>query len=435
MTTHADLSPSPRPATKDSRVITRSPIYYGWIILLAATFGMVMTIPGQTVGVSVFLDKLIADLNLSRSVVSLMYTFGTLGGALVLPFVGRFIDRRGPRRAVTLIAALFALACVIMGSVQGLVTLLLGFFLIRSLGQGALSLVSLHVINLWFVRRRGLAVGLAGVGMAAGTALFPLFIEFLINQAGWRLAYALLGGLVAITILPLGALLYRERPERFGLAPDGQAAASDEMETSELSLTLVEARRTPSFWLFAIGGFCIAGLSTALIFHHYSIMDARGLDRAVAAQLFVPLGAVMAIANLLTGILMDRLPPRLLLSAMLLLLSTALFLAMRVTSPRLVLLYGGILGLAQGMQGAIGSGVYAHLFGRLQLGAIKGLATTVSVMGAAIGPFLFALGLERFDSYGPVLLLAALLPLLLALGAPFVQPPHKMDRQAIDGAP
>ncbi len=88
-----------------SRVVSGAPGYYGWTLLAAATLGMFMTAPGQTLGVSVFLDRIIADLGLTRSTVSLLYTIGTLTGALALPWVGRFIDRRGPRVGVIVIAS------------------------------------------------------------------------------------------------------------------------------------------------------------------------------------------------------------------------------------------------------------------------------------------------------------------------------------------
>ncbi len=158
-----------------SRLVERTPVYYGWVILLAGTFGLFMTTPGQTVGVSVFLDSIIVDLGLSRSTVSLLYTFATLAGSLALPFVGRFVDTKGPRRAVIVIAILFALACVWMGFIRGIVSLFVGFMLIRSLGQGSLSLVSLHVINLWFIQRRGLAVGPLRNGFCPVICAIPPF--------------------------------------------------------------------------------------------------------------------------------------------------------------------------------------------------------------------------------------------------------------------
>ncbi|MGF1571152.1 MAG: hypothetical protein ACFCVD_24265 [Nodosilinea sp.] len=128
---------------QQSRLIAASPVYYGWLVLAAGTLGQLMTTPDQTIGVSVFLDSIITDLGLIRSTVSLLYLLGTLSGSLILLFVGRFIDRRGPRVAVGAIAALFALACLGMGQVRGPIALGLGFVAIHGLGQGALGLVSI----------------------------------------------------------------------------------------------------------------------------------------------------------------------------------------------------------------------------------------------------------------------------------------------------
>ena len=407
--------------TQHSRVIEKTPFYYGWAVLAAATFGLMMTTPGQTLGISVFLDRIIADLGVSRSQVSLMYTFGTLGGSLILPFVGRFIDRRGPRISVIIISSLFALACVWMGFVSGLVTLAIGFVLIRSLGQGALSLVSIHVVNIWFVRRRGLAVGLTGLGMALATALFPLLIEALVNALEWRRAYMALGGLVALTILPIGALLFRSHPERFGLRPDSSRAPKEEPRP-EANYTAARARRTRTFWIFLSGHFLVAMLSTALVFHHYDIMASGDLDRVAAAAVFIPFAVVTASVNLITGFLMDRVPPRALLSVMLLLQTAALGVASLVTGSAMMLLYGCLLGTVQGMNGAISASVYAYYFGRAHIGAIKGFSTTITVAGTALGPFVVAVGFETFGSYTPILLLTALAPLLVAGIAPFFRP-------------
>ena len=403
-----------------SRVVERSPVYYGWVILFAGTLGLAMTTPGQTVGVSVFLDKIIADLGLSRGQVSLMYTLGTLAASFALPFVGRFIDRRGPRLAVGIVAALFALGCVWMGFVNNLAMLFFGFLLIRGLGQGSLSLVSLYVVNVWFVRRRGLAIGITGLGFAVATAFFPVLIEALIAQFGWRTAYMLLGLLVAVTILPLGTLLFRGQPERFGLRPDSGAVTDEAV--AETNLSLAEARRTATFWLFVAGNVCVAALSTGLVFHHYSIMAEGGLDRLAAATVFLALGFIVAGANFTTGVLVDRVPPRLLLSVAMGGQAAALLMATHVTGRPTILLYGALLGLTQGMNGALGASVYAYYFGRAHIGSIKGFATTLTVAGTAFGPFLFALGFERAGTYAPVLLLSTVLPVVIGVAALFLRP-------------
>jgi len=388
-------------------------VHYGWVILLVGTLGLMMTTPGQTIGVSVFLDPIIDDLGATRAGVSLLYTLGTLAGALALPFVGRAIDRRGPRLAVGWIAGAFAAACVYMATVTSLPALALGFVLLRGLGQGALGLVSLHVINVWFVRRRGLAVGVTGVGIAIATAGFPWLIEAWVAGFGWRTAYALLGGLVALTILPLGIAFFRSQPERFGLLPDGGRPRPGPA-TVEPRFTLAEARRSPAFWLLTAGVTCISALSTALVFHHYDLMATVGIDRAAATTTFAWFAWVIAVTHLGVGALSDRLDPRVPLVAMLLLQALALVAAGRVTAGSLPV-YGALLGMTMGVAGNVSGTVFARFFGRAALGGIKGTAQTVSVAGTAAGPLLLAWSAEGLGGYLPALSALLPIPLLLAV--------------------
>ncbi len=409
------------PAIRNSRVVKASPVYYGWVILTVATFGIFMTTPGQTISVGVVLDRIIADLGLSRTTVSLMYTFATLTGSFALPFVGRFIDQRGPRITVILVSAAFALACVFMGFIQGIVMLFIGFTLIRSLGQGSLSMVSQHVINIWFVRRRGLAIGLSGLGGAAVFALFPLLLENLLRVFDWRSTYMILGGMVALTILPLGAWLYRGHPELYGLEPDGSAQSKP---LQEETFTAQEARKTITFWLYVVALFSIAALGTALIFHNYDIFAEQNLNRSMATQVFLPVGFVMLMSNMITGYLLDRLPPRFILSFAQLCLAGVLIFSTLLTEQNFML-YGIAFGFTQGMMGAIGAVVFAYYFGRKHLGSIKGQVTTINVAGTAFGPLIFSAGKDVFGSYELIILMMASVPLVIALIAPFIKPPKK----------
>lgn len=410
------------PPLLHSRLINRVGGRYSWVVLLAGTIGFGMTVPGQTVGVAVFLDWIIDELDLTRSTVSGLYTVGTLVGSFSLPFIGRTIDRTGPRRAVIVIGIGFALACVYMGFVAGLVTLAIGFALIRALGQGALSLVSTHAINLWFVRRRGVAIGLAGLGMAGATATMPLFINWLIGEFGWRVAYPLLGLMVALVVIPIGGGLFRFAPERYGRQPDGRKhETGEDVAATERNLSLSEARKTITFWLFATGSFLTAMLGTGLVFHHFSIMSGNGVGRTLAASVFVSFGIVQAVSTLATGWLLDRVPPRFLLAVAQAATAGALVMATFVTSGAMLIAYGLILGVMQGMSGAITLTVYPHYFGRAHLGAIKGIVTTIGVAGTAAGPLIFSLGLDFSGSYRPVLMLCALAPLAIAVVTPWLR--------------
>jgi MFS family permease len=219
------------------RFINWVPCHYGWVILIGGALGAFMTTPGQTIGVSAFFDPLARDLALSRAAVALCYTLGTLAGILPAPLVGYWIDRRGPRLAAGVIALAVTLACGVMALTQSALTLTLGFAVLRGSAVGALSLVSQHVINLWFVHRRGMAAAAASLGYALGGMVFPPVIEALMQAAGWRHTYAVLGVLVSATMLPVGLLVFRDRPERFGVRPDLGTQPLRTRARSELEFT------------------------------------------------------------------------------------------------------------------------------------------------------------------------------------------------------
>ena len=408
-----------------SRVVDFVPFSYSWVVLAAAIVTTAMTLPGQTVGVSVFLDAIVADLGASRSTVSLLYMLGTLTGSAMLPFVGRFIDARGPRVAVTAIAGGFALACAFMSQVSGLLTLAVAFVAIRGLGQGSLSLVSVHEVNLWFVKRRGLAVGIAGLGMSVATAFVPPLLERLVATVGWRGGYLTLAAIVAAVALPLGWTFFRDRPERYGRRPDGgwSATAEDAAPvTEERSWTARDARKTVAFWSVCLASMSVAAWTTGLIFHHYDLLAARGLDRSVAAITFVPLGLVAAGANLGVGAILDRVAPRFVIAAMLVGQAAAAATCIVVTSDW-TWAYGAVLGATMGANGAVSGAVYAKYFGRKHLGAIKGFASTMTVAGSALGPLVLALGNDLMGGYGVVLAVVAAIPLAQAVVSVFAKPP------------
>jgi sugar phosphate permease len=402
-------------------LVHRSPVYYGWIVLGVSTLGMAATLPGQTAGVSLFIDAFIEDLGLSRSAVSWFYTVATVLGSLALPLVGRLVDRYGPRRVAVVVIAGLAASCAGMGWVSSWIGVFVGFVCLRGFGQGALGLVNNHAVNLWFERRRGLAVGILGLGMAGATALFPPLIDEGIQAYGWETTYLIMGGLLAATMLPLGALLYRDAPERYGLAAD-PAPADDATSTpdAEASVRGVEpevAYRTWTFWLFTVAGVCTAGFGTGLLFHHFSILEEVGVGRDLAAQFFVPLGVVTAVFNVGTGWLVDHAPPRLLRGGQLGLFGAMTGLLPAVDTALEVWAYGAVFGVAQGMQQALLGSAYAYYFGRLHHGTIRGLANTVFIGGTAIGPAVLALGPDLMSGFAPILWIITPVPLALALAA------------------
>lgn len=417
----------PQPPLLKSRLIEKSPIFYGWWVLLVGALGLAMTMPGQTAVVSVFWDYIMADLQVSRATITFMYTLATVCASFILPFVGRMIDARGPRFAVVSVSMAFASACLFMGLLRSLALLFIGFFLLRLLGQGSLAIVSQHAINLWFVRRRGLAIGLSGIGIALGLTFIPKLSEAWIIRFGWQAAYMLLGALVACTILPLGWLIFRRHPEKYGRLPDGMPVATTTTEDApavqESNLTLKEARSTFTFWLFLLGAMNFSGLITALQLNNSDIFASQNLENAT--DVFVSLGIVSAIFNFFAGVLLDRIQPKYILMLAQFGLAASLIMATRLTDSFSVYLYGGLMGVTQGITAALNAVVFANYFGRLHLGSIKGFVATMGVLATAIGPIIFALGLDWFapslGRYRFISYLCALLPMAVIALTPLLR--------------
>ncbi|MGC9521952.1 MAG: MFS transporter [Anaerolineae bacterium] len=426
--------------------VQRFPFFYGWVIAVVATLGIIMTNPGQTPVISIFIDRFIEDLAISRSLISTLYLVGTVVGGLTLSLWGQQIDRHGSRLMTGVIAFLLGLACFYMRFVRNAVMLGFGFVLLRMLGQGGLSLVSRNVVNQWWVRRRGMVVGVTGViASLVGMGLFPNVVHALLERYQWRTTYTILGAALVFGMVPIALLLLRDRPEPYGLHPDGEpltdeqepeADGSDNPEEPRPSRdwTLESAIRTPVFWVVAASFFASAMLGTGLFFHMVDIFDSRGLAPEVAAAVYAPISVTSALVYLGTGYLADRLPMRYLMTASMVTLTLVMIMAQLFNSVPLAIVYGILTGINSGLSQTIGSVVWADYFGRRHLGSIAGFASTISVIGSALGPLPLGLARDLLGDYGTALLIEAAFPLALAVANLAIgRPTRRQTRSAGHG--
>jgi len=386
------------------------------------TLAIGLTVPGQTLGVAVFIDHFIEGLDLSRSAVSAAYLVGTVVGAVVLLPIGRWIDRVGVSRAMLWVGVAFGGALVATSAVRGIVTLALAFVGIRMLGQGALSLIGQTGIALWFDRRRGLAIGISMTLSAGLMALAPLALTSLIGAVGWRWAWVVLGIVIWATVLPIARFAIVDRPSDIGQLPDGETPSAME-RASGVSMTARQALRTPAFWAVASVSALSACLVTGLIFHQFSILDARGLTRTEVAVVFLPQLLGMLAAGFLFGWLADRLSSRVLLPTTAVTLAAGLVLATIARPGLLAAVYGFTIGAHSGQVRAIVSALYPRWFGTAHIGAVRGIATSILVGASAIGPLLISISHEQFNSYRPILLSSAAVTAAAGLIAGMVTPP------------
>lgn len=409
----------------------RLPFFYGWVVLAVSTLGILASIPGQTMGMAVFTEPLMAALGLTRTELSLAYMFGTIGSSLFLTRAGRLYDRVGGRALIVAASVALALTLVFNSAVDRFVLLLpatlrgvgafglilVGYLFVRFFGQGVLTSASRNILLSWFERRRGLVSGLRGVFVSLGFSLAPPLLAMLIALFEWRGALLVLALLCGPVFASLALLLARDAPEPCGLRPDGEAPPVDASEAAPLTgVSLDAARRSPVFWIYCLGLAMHAMFGTAITFHVVSIFADAGRGADEAFGYFLPVALVSTSTNMVASWASDRSPLRPWLLAMLtafLVACVGLQLLASETGYWLLVLGQGVGG---GLWGMISNIAWVRLFGRANLGAISGQATSLTVFFSAVGPAAFALALDWTGSFAGAVLgsAAGFLVLLLA---------------------
>lgn len=396
----------------------RWPFFYGWAILFWGVVGVVLSAPGQTTGVSAFIEPLIDSMHISRVDLSLAYMIGTLASATLLTPAGKLFDRIGARwmgfgsclmlGSVLLLlsrtAEMHETIASVLPNRESLIALFsLLFFLLRFSGQGVLAMTSRNMVMKWFDRHRGLASGISGAAVAYAFSYAPSVFSNQITVRGWSETWLLTGLLLIVVFCPLLALFFRDNPEACGLLPDGSHAENPTATPKPVvrQFTLPEARRTFAFWPFALALSLQGLIITAATFNIESIFVEAGMEGSEGFALFPPTAFIAIATTLAGGWLADRLELRWLLATMLGAMAVQLF-AFTLLAPEwpiwLIIFFGGI---GNGLFGILMSLVWPRYYGREHLGAISGLCMTLLVVASALGPILFSMLLKLTNSYTP----------------------------------
>ena len=405
--------------------------FYGWVIVGVGALVAFSSGPGQSFVFSIFIDSMIEETGFSRSELSGLYMVSTGLSALLVAIVSRTADRLGPRLMIVLVGVAFTGACFGMAFAAGVVAFYLSFAALRALGQGALTINATLLVNQWFVARRGRAIALMGLGFPLSNAVLPPLSRLLIDGLGWREAYAVLGVIVLLLVVPAALLLARNRPEDVGLFPDG-GDAPPASEAARAGLPDVDDRRvltSLTFWLLATPLATPGLVTTALIFHQTSIFAERGLSATLAATVFVVFALASASTSMVAGFVVERTGPRPLFVFAMGVLLAVLAISLAVNSAWMAVIYVATMGIAGGSQRIVQGVMWAHYYGRFGLGRVQGSAMMITITGAAIGPFPLALFRDLTGSYQAGIIAMATLPVLSIVGLLLARP-DRLDTRA-----
>jgi MFS family permease len=395
----------------------RLPFFYGWLLVAIAFVTMAVGVNART-GFSLLFPAMLDEFGWERGMTAGAFSFGFLVSALVTPFVGRLMDRRGPRLVIEI-------GVVSMGSGLLLATFIhepwqLYLTLGALVGGGVNCLAytgqSLYLTN-WFVRRRGLALSIAFSGVGAGSVIVLPWLQSLITTAGWRAACWALGIIVLGTLAPLNLLLKR-RPEDLGLEPDGAFLGSVGATRTEnivdrawaaVEWTLGKALRTSRFWWIAIGYFCGLFAWYAVQVHQTKYLIEIGFGPTEAAWALGLVSLVAVPGQIALGHLSDRIGREWVWT-----IGNAGFVVCYLSlillqdTPNTILLY--VMVVAQGMLGygltSVMGAIPAEIFEGPHYGSIFGMVMLAAIIGGAAGPWIAGLLRDTTGSYSPAFWIA-----------------------------
>jgi MFS family permease len=382
-----------------------------WLVVAASSVGLFLHFGSLLVNAfGVMLTTLCDAFGWTRGQVSLGFTLATLTAMLTMPLTGWLTDRVGARRPILVSMTVFGAAYASLSLLTPHLWHLYAVFLLLGLvGPGTSAIPHASLITRWFTERRGLALGVAMCGTALGGVIWPSATRTLMDQFGWRNAYALSGGAVLLIAVPLMFLLLKEP------AKSVRASERSVVDAPAEGMTRSEALGGSLLWLL-IGAFFVISMSIqACMIHLPALLTDRGMSPANAAFAASLLGAAGMIGRLGTGYLLDLLPA-----------DRVPALAFTVVAAGIFLLFGGatgtgayiaamLIGFGYGAESATIPYLVGRYFGLRSFGEIYSYLFISVPLGGALGPALMGVGFDRLGSYQLVLLICGVATIVAAL--------------------
>jgi MFS family permease len=398
------------PDRPSARQKPRLPFFYGWVLVGVSFVTMAVGVNART-AFSLLFPPILGEFGWSRGVTAGTFSFGFLVSALITPYIGRLMDRRGPllvvEAGVITMGAGLLLATVVHQPWQLYLTL--GALVGGGVNCLAYTGQSLYLPN-WFVRRRGLALSIAFSGVGIGSITILPWLQSRIESVGWRSGCWMLGIMVLALLGPLNLLL-RHRPEDMGLEPDGRRSAGSDAGANivdptwaAVDWTLARALRTRRFWWAAAGYFGALFTWYAVQVHQTKYLTEIGFSPGDAAWSLGLVSLVAVPGQIALGHLSDRIGREFVWAigngGFVICCLTLILLAGHPTMALLCVMVVAQGTLGYGVTSVMGA-ITIELFAGRHAGSIFGTVMLSAIFGGAAGPWVAGILHDFTGSYTP----------------------------------
>jgi predicted MFS family arabinose efflux permease len=375
-------------------------LYYGWVVVAVTVIALILAAGARSApGVFVlpiqenFPDWKRAAISLAISIGLVMYGFGG-------PLSGWLMNKFGPRRIVFGGLLITALSMTLSAGIQQLWQLNLLFGFLSGVGTGIVgSVLGATVANRWFLKQRGLIVGIFGAATSAGQLIFYPLLQHLVDVMGWRTTSIWIAAITAVLAIPI-VLLMRNQPSDVNEKPYG---ADDNYVPSKQTTdanVMSKALRSLDFWLLAVTFFVCGATSNGLIGVHFIAHAVEhGFAKDVAASTLAFMGVFNFVGTIASGWLTDRYNPRLLLATYYTLRGVSLLFLPLIHDQLGMSAFAILFGLDYIATVPPTVALTADTFGRRNVGVVYGWIFCAHQIGAASAAWLGGVVRDSYGSY------------------------------------
>jgi MFS family permease len=373
--------------------MVRGPRFFYGNVVVAAGFVIWMIGWGTyTPAFSVFLKPLVSEFGWSRAETSLAYSLSFLALAGAGVAMGWLTDKLGPRKVVVALGSFLGICYLLMSQVRSLWQLHVNYIVVGSIGASTLNVPVMVTLSRWFVRKRGLMIGIVQAGSGIGGFVFAPLAGWLILTYGWRNAYIVLGIIALVGMVAAGLLLKRD-PKEMGQSPDGEntlTASKGIVSKPALhppGLPLGETVRTSQFWiiagLYGSFGFCRSTFTAHLAAHVQDL----GFSLTDGANILAVLTGSSMLGRVGMGRLVDIIGSRRVFMISFGVTTLSLVLGLMARDLWALYLFAFIFGFAWGNQAVLRFTLTSEVFGLASLGVVIGLLSVAESVSAMAGVY------------------------------------------------
>lgn len=400
-------------------------IFYGWWIVLACALAQALGTATSIYLYGIFATELGIEFDAGRGEIMIGLTGMMLFSALISPKIGSAMDRFSVKRIMIFGALIMGAGYFLISFSVAVWNIFALYFFLISIGFASLGLLSSPVLlSRWFVRHRGLSIGLAALGSQLGGFAMPPVIAYLIEAFDWRIAMRILGFFVALSGFLLAYFIIYERPEDRGLSPDGDQSdliAKPDGEfppnpdlSDEKNYHISEILCNRNFWLSAYSVSLLTGTFVMILANLAFFAADAGVDRNGAALLISVYAACGMVASPIVGRLCDVLDVRRILFILVIFSISSLSLYMFADGYTAILLATVLIAIPGSSVMAFTGALVGSLFDSRQYAKVFGCVSLFTMASAALAPVLAGFVFDLAGHYRYLFMVAiALLSLAL----------------------